>query len=97
MVPTVTQVRLCRAFIRLVNFSPEDVYLELRTRVGVVHHVMDISSNESGLNFYQGSSSEVHIRLTDKAVHDGDGRSQGKQVSIPVDLSDIECSIKEKD
>ena len=58
---------------------------------------MGINSDESGLNFYQGSSNEVHIRPTDKAVHGGEGRNQGKQVSIPVDLSDIECSIKEKD
>ena len=97
LVPTVTQVRHGRAFIRLVNFSPEDVYLEPRTRVGVMHHVMGINSDESGLNFYQGSSNEVHIRPADKAVHGGEGRNQGKQVSIPVDLSDIECSIKEKD
>ena len=97
LVPTVTQVRHGRAFIRLINFSPEDVYLEPRTRVGVMHHVMGINSDESRLNFYQGSSNEVHIRPTDKAVHGGEGRNQGKQVSIPVDLSDIECSIKEKD
>ena len=34
LVPTVRQVRHGRAFIKLGNFSPKDVYLEPRTRVG---------------------------------------------------------------
>ena len=40
----------------------KDVYLEPRARVGVMHHVMGINGNVSGLNFYQASSGGVHIR-----------------------------------
>ena len=46
--------------------------------LGVMHHVMGINGNESGLNFYQGFSGGVHIRPTDRAVHGGEGRNQGK-------------------
>ena len=57
----------------------KDVYLELRVRVGVMHHVMGINGNGSGLNFYQVSSGGVHTRPTDRAVHGGEGRNQWKQ------------------
>ena len=57
----------------------KDVYLEPRVRVGVVHHVVGINGNESGLNFYRGSSRGMHIWPTDWAVHGGEGRNQWKQ------------------
>ena len=58
----------------------KEVYLEPRARVGMMHHVMGINGNESGLNFYQVSPGGVHIRPTDRAVHGGEGRNQWKQL-----------------
>ena len=65
MVPTVTQVRHGRAFIRLRTSHRKMSTWNPGLGLIVMHDVMGITSNESGLNFYQGSSGGVHIRPTD--------------------------------
>ena len=61
----------------MANFSTEDVYLQPRTMVGEMQHMMGINSDESTLSFYQGSSSEEHMRPTDKDMRRGEDRDQG--------------------
>lgn len=91
VVNTVTKPTAGQMFTRVVNFKDEDVWLSPRTRIGVFHVADRVQNPTHKVEISRISVNEAEVTLnSDKA-------RQTKAASCPIDLTDVNCTPKEKE
>ena len=86
MKPTAGQI-----FARVVNLRDGDVCLSPRTRIGVFHVADRVHNPKHGVEISRISVNEAEVNLNSNKAR------QTKATSCPVDLTDVNCTPKEKE
>lgn len=91
VVNTLTKPTAGQMFARVVNLKDEDVWLSPRTRIGVFHVADHVQNPKHKVEISRISVNEAEVTLnSDKA-------RQVNAASCPVDLTDVNCTPKEKE
>lgn len=91
VVNTLTKPTAGQMFTRVVNLKDEDVWLSPRTQIGVFHVANRVQNPKHKVEISSISINEAEVTLnSDKA-------RQTKAASCPVDLTDVNCTPKEKE
>ena len=93
LVSTLSKVEHNYFFVRIANLSTDDVYLKPATRVGVLHAVKAVHSNQE-VEFVGDVSGNNCVTVKCKEVT---SEASGDNASLAVDLSGIDCSESERE
>ncbi|KAK3748343.1 hypothetical protein QZH41_001951 [Actinostola sp. cb2023] len=94
VVNTVTTVIGGRMYIRVANLGREDVFLNPRTRIGVVHSVEHCVVPSDKVDFKRVSVNEEMVCL--KELESDEKTDVSSDFACPVDLSNIDCTNEQR-
>ncbi|KAK3715036.1 hypothetical protein QZH41_002685 [Actinostola sp. cb2023] len=94
VVNTVTTVIGGRMYIRVANLGREDVFLNPRTRIGVVHSVENCVVPSDKVDFKRVSVNEEMVCL--KELESDEKTDVSSDFACPVDLSNIDCTNEQR-
>ncbi|KAK3700941.1 hypothetical protein QZH41_005652 [Actinostola sp. cb2023] len=83
-----------RMYIRVANLGREDVFLNPRTRIGVVHSVENCVVPSDKVDFKRVSVNEEMVCL--KELESDEKTDVSSDFACPVDLSNIDCTNEQR-
>ena len=90
VINTLTHANNGQLYVRVVNITDEDVWLQPHTRIGVLHKIKDVEDTKNNINFRRVSVNEEMVFVRESTTE-----NKQEQPSVcPIDLSDVECQMK---